>query len=216
METVTLLITQEKVPVALPKHKPLITTDAYFKYERAAEDRHIYLDGEIYAMAGESAFHADISANIMISLGSQLKGKRCRARTKDTKVRSGPGLSERPQTRGMFSYPDIVVICGEPEYHDEHKDIVTNPTAIIEVLSPATEGFDRGAKFTNYQIWNPTLKDYLLVSQDKPQFEHFSRQADGTWSYQLHTGLDAAVSINSIQCKLTAVDVYDRIEFETP
>jgi Uma2 family endonuclease len=201
--------------MGLPKPKPktMFTVDEYLAFDRAAEGRYEYLDGQLYAMAGESGEHGDASANIIIALGSQLKGSPCRVRVKDTKVRSGPTLKAGETTRGLFSYPDIVVICGEPEYLDSHKDVVLNPTAIVEVLSPSTEAFDRGEKFTRYQTWNPTLQDYLLVSQDKPQIEHFARQADGSWSYHLHAGLEVSVLIPSINCTLKLADVYDRVRF---
>jgi Uma2 family endonuclease len=140
----------------MPLLKPKFTPDQYLALERASEERHLYLDGDIYAMAGESGKHGDIAANLVIALGTQLKGTPCRARTKDTKVRSGLGPASGQAIRGMFSYPDVVVICGEPEYHDAHRDVILNPTAIVEVLSPTTEAFDRGEKFTRYQTWNPT------------------------------------------------------------
>jgi len=187
--------------------------DEYLARERAAEERHVYLDGEIFAMAGESLAHGDISANSIASLVIQLKGKPCRALTKDTKVRSGPTPMAGRGTRGLFSYPDIVVVCGEPEYHDAHRDVILNPAVIVEALSPATEAFDRGEKFTRYQTWNPTLSDYLLVLQDRPQIEHYHRQPDGGWSYHRHAGLEACVVIESIQCTLKLADVYDRIVF---
>src|SRR5579862_826762 len=155
------------------------TVEQYLAIDRGSEDRHWYLDGEIYAMSGESGEHGDITVNCVVSLGSQLKGKPCRARSKDTKVRSGPTLKAGETTRFLFSYPDIVVACGEPKYLDAHTDVILNPTAIVEVLSPSTEAFDRGEKFNRYQTWNPTLTDYLLVSQDSPQVEHFVRQKDG-------------------------------------
>jgi Uma2 family endonuclease len=190
------------------------TVDQYLAIERASEDRYLYLDGEIYAMAGESGIHGDISVNVLLSLGNQLKGTDCRARTKDTKVRSGPAEPRGPRDiKGMFSYPDVVVICGEPEYHDAHRDVVLNPTAVTEVLSESTEAFDRGEKFTRLQQWNPSLQDYVLVSQDKPQVEIFSRQSDGGWSYHLYAGLDAVVPIPSIKCLLRLADVYDRVTF---
>lgn len=195
------------------KQRPLFTTSEYLTIERAAEDRHEYVDGHIFAMAGESGEHGDISANVVIALGSQLKGKPCRVRTKDTKVHSGPELRTDHTLRGMFSYPDVVVICGEPLYHDAHKDVILNPTAIVETLSPSTEAFDRGEKFDRYKTWNPTLRDYLLVSQDEPRVEHHSKQADGSWSYHLYTGLEASVGIASIQCTLKLADVYERVAF---
>jgi Uma2 family endonuclease len=202
--------------MGLPKRKPKFayTPAQYLKIERSAEERHYYLDGEIYAMAGESPAHGDISTNLVVVLGNQLRGTPCRVRTKDTKVRSGPILSAGETTRGLFGYPDVVVLCGEPEYHDAMKDVVLNPKAIVEVLSESTEAFDRGEKFTRLQTWNPSLTDYVLVSQDRPQIEHFTRQADGTWSYRLTTGLDAAVVIASIQCTLRLADVYERVTFE--
>ncbi len=89
----------------------------------------------------------------------------------------------------MFSYPDLVVICSEPEYHDKHKDIVLNPQVIIEILSESTENFDRTSKFTRYRMFNPTLSDYILVSQDKPLVEHFIRQTDDSWKVFIYYGL---------------------------
>src|SRR6266478_1977725 len=97
--------------------------------------------------------------------------------------------------RKAFSPPDLVVICGEPQYHDEHTDVILNPSVIIEVLSESTESFDRGEKFHRYRAWNPTSTDYLLVSQTAPIIEHFSRQLDGSWSYRIYQGLERSVTI---------------------
>lgn len=203
----------EERDMGLPKSKPLFTVEQYLKLERAAEERHEFLDGEIYAMAGESEAHGIISVNLVISLGSQLKGKPCQARTKDTKVRSGPIPRGRQASAGLYSYPDVIVVCGEPKYLDEYKDVLLNPTALVEVLSPSTEAFDRGEKFQRLQEWNPSLRDFLLISQDQPQIEHFTRQADGSWTYQRHAGIESAVSIASIDCTLKLADVYDRLTF---
>jgi Uma2 family endonuclease len=199
--------------MSMPKLKPKCTVDQYLAMERGSAERNIYLDGDIYAMAGESDAHADISLNLAGIFYNQLRGKRCRARTKDTKVRSGDTPMLGRSTSGMFSYPDVVVICGEPEYHDANKEVVLNPTAIVEVLSTSTEAFDRGEKFTRYQTWNTTLTDYVLVSQDKPQIEHFVRDKDGTWSYRRYTGLESSLVIASIGCTLKLAEVYERVSF---
>jgi Uma2 family endonuclease len=199
--------------MGLAKSKSAYTIDQYLAIERAAEERHYYVDGEILAMAGESPAHGDISVNVVLSLGNQLRGTECRVRTKDTKVRSGPMLTAGETSRGVFSYPDILVICGEVDYHDALKDVVLNPRVILEVLSESTQAFDRGEKFTRLQTWNPSLTDYVLVSQDRPQVEHYARQADGNWSYRLTTGLDATVVIASIQCTLRLAEVYERVRF---
>lgn len=198
--------------MGLAKAKPYYTVEQYLANEREADERSEYIDGEIYAMAGESGAHADISINLAGILQNQLRGTNCRGRTKDTKVRSG-ALKEH-FGRGMISYPDIVVICGEPEYHDEHKDIVLNPTVIIEVLSESTEEFDRGIKFMRYRNFNPTLTDYLLVSQTEAHIEHYIRQPNGDWILREYYGTDKNFRIDSIDCSLKLADVYDRIKFE--
>ena len=200
--------------MALAKPQPLYTVEEYLAFERESEERHEYLDGMIYAMAGESGEHADISINLALELGTQLKGKDCRARLKDTKVRSGPLPKLKHSTKGLYSYPDAVVICGEPKYLDSYRDVVTNPTVIIEVLSPTTEKFDRGEKFDRYDAWNPTLSDYLLVSQEQARIEHYIRQADGTWTRAVSRGLRSKVVIKSIRCTLKLKDVYDRINLK--
>ena len=194
------------------KSKPYYTLEQYLDYEREAEERSEFIDGEIYAMAGESGAHGDISMNLATLFGVQLRGTNCRGRIKDTKVRSG-ALKEH-FGRGMISYPDLVVICGEPKYHDKHQDIVLNPTVIIEVLSDSTAEFDRGVKFMRYRNFNPTLSDYILVWQDEPHVEHYIRQTSGDWLLREYDGLDKNFRIDSVNCSLSMADVYDRIEFE--
>jgi Uma2 family endonuclease len=206
----TLMVT---MPMAAPKLQHRCTVDEYLALERAAVERHIYLDGEIFAMAGESLAHGTISVNIVVSVGTQLKGTSCQAFTKDIKVRSGSIPESGRSKKGLYSYPDIVAVCGEPEFHDAHKDIILNPKVIIEILSESTEAFDRGEKFTRLQKHNPSLTDYILVSQLEPQIEQFSRQADGSWSYHLHEGMDSNLPIASIGCTLKFADVYDRVQF---
>lgn len=198
--------------MGLPLTQPLGSIDEYLTEERAAEERHEYLDGQVYAMAGESGAHADICTNLVRILSTQMLGGPCRVRSKDTKIYSGPA-PEGHRTKGMFSYPDLVILCGEPRYHDAHRDIVLNPSAIIEVLSPSTEAFDRGEKFLRYQRWNPTLTDYLLVWQSAPIMEHYIRRADGSWSYYVFEGLDQRLTIPSLECSVNLAEVYDRVAF---
>ena len=199
--------------MGLAKLKPYYyTLEQYLKIEREADERSEFIDGEIYGMAGESGKHGDISMNLAALLGTQLRGTNCRGRTKDTKVRSG---SVKEQFgRGMISYPDLVVICGEPEYHDKHKDIVLNPVVIVEVLSESTAEFDRGTKFIRYRNFNPTLTDYILVSQDEAHIEHYIRQVNDDWVLREYYGTDKSFRIDSIKCSLNLADIYDRVEFE--
>ncbi len=201
--------------MALPESQISFTVAEYLAQERQSEERHEYLDGVIYAMAGESPEHGTICTNLVGEIRNQLKGSRCQAWSKDFKVRSGPTPQPGRSAKGLYSYPDLVVFCGEPQYYDDHRDVLINPTVVIEVLSPATEAFDRGEKFLRYQTWNPTLTDYLLVSQARPVIEHFSRQQAGSWSYHVCQELSASLTIQSIGCTLSLAEVYDRIVFQT-
>lgn len=194
------------------KSKPYYTVEQYLKIEREADERSEYIDGEIYAMAGESGAHADISMNLAGILQNQLRGTNCRGRTKDTKVRSG--ALKQHFGRGMISYPDLVVICGELEYQDHYKDVVLNPAVIIEVLSESTEEFDRGVKFMRYRNFNSTLSDYILISQTEAHVEHYIRQENGDWILREYYGLDKSFRIDSIDCQVNLAEVYDRIKFE--
>lgn len=189
------------------------TLEEYLEFERASETKHEFFDGEVRQMAGESGEHADISANLLGEIYAQLKGTNCRVRVKDTKVRSGFMPPKSSLKKGMVSYPDLVVICGEPEYHDKHRDVVLNPQVIIEVLSDSTAEFDRTDKFHRYQICNPTLTDYILVSQDKCLVEHFIKQTDGTWKYFYFNTLTSEMTIDSINCTLRLADIFYLIKF---
>jgi Uma2 family endonuclease len=193
--------------------KTILSEDEYLAFERDAEERHIYVDGEIFAMAGESWEHGTVSVNVVRSLGNQLEDGPCEVRSANTKVRSGPLPRSPRQPAGLYSYPDVVVVCGEPKFLDEYEDVVLNPKVIIETLSESTEGFDRGLKFARYQKYNPTLTDYILISQDRPQIDHYQRQKDGAWKYKCYEGLKAVVKIESIKCRLKAVEVYKRVKF---
>ena len=198
----------------LPKtQKYFYTVEEYLEIDRESGQRFEYVDGEIHQMAGESGAHGDISMNLAIAMGPQLKARKCRVRSKDTKIQSGSVSKSGQLMKGMFSYPDIVVICGEPEYHDKVKDIVLNPKVIIEVLSGSTESFDRNEKFVRYRMFNPTLTDYILISQTEPIVEHFIRQDNGTWNLRTFVGLEKEFMIDSIECQLKLADIYDLIEF---
>ncbi|MGI8543714.1 MAG: Uma2 family endonuclease [Aridibacter sp.] len=205
-----------------PESKRKYTIAEYLEMEREAFERSEYIDGYIYpmdreeetAMAGESENHGRVTMNLSGIVFNELMGSDCEGRSKDTKVKSGDFEKMKGKSlKGMFSYPDIVVICGEPEYHDEHTDIILNPKVIIEVLSESTELFDRNTKFHRLSKFNDTLTDYILVSQDKPMIEHFVRQKDGNWKLFTYFGLEEIVNIKNIKCKISAKILYDRVEF---
>jgi len=199
-----------KLRMGLAQRNPeLHTPEEYLALERQADARHEFLDGEIYQMAGESLSHSRIYINLAAEIGSSLKGKRCEPLSPNMKVRTS--------TASLFSYPDLTIVCGEPIFHDQKKDVLTNPQVIFEVLSPSTAEYDRTTKFQKYRMGNETLTDYILVSQDKPFVEHFFKQADGNWLYQSYGAIDDILKIETVECQLSLREIYDRIEltFET-
>lgn len=190
--------------VALP-HKRW-TAEDYLAFERASDERHEFIDGQVYLMAGASENHNLITANVIIALGSQLRGRPCKLYPSDMRVRIGG--------RDDYHYPDISVVCGEAQIEDDEQDTLLNPTLIVEVLSPSTEQFDRGKKFENYRLL-PSLQEYVLIAQDRAHIEHYVRQEGGTWLYSEVKGLDAVgeITLPSIGCSLSMADVYDKVEF---
>ncbi|HYE76010.1 MAG TPA: Uma2 family endonuclease, partial [Blastocatellia bacterium] len=158
-----------------------------------------------------------ICTNLIVIIGLQLRGTHCRIRSKDATVRSGPAPQPHRYTKGLFSYPDLVVACGEPKYLDAHQDVLLNPKVIIEVLSPSTRAFDWGEKFIRYRTWLPSLTDYIVVAQDQPLIEHYAKQENGLWYIAATvTEISGSFIISSINCTITLTDVYDRVTFPPP
>ena len=186
------------------KVKALHTPEDYLTFEREADTRHEFLDGEIYQMAGESLSHSRICINLSGEVRTKLKGKSCEALSPNMKVRTS--------NASLFSYPDLTIVCGEPQFHDVKKDVLTNPQVVFEVLSPSTAEYDRTTKFQRYRMGNETLTDYILVSQDKAFVEHFFKQADGKWLYQSYGATDDVLKIETIDCELSLREIYDRVE----
>jgi len=200
--------------MSVPQSQIRYTEDQYLSIEREADERHEYLDGQIYAMAGESPEHGAIGANLTREVSAQLKGTRCQAFAKDMRVRSGPLPRRRYSQKGLYSYPDLLVVCGEIQFIDENRDVIINPKVIIEVASPSTGAFDRGEKFRRYRTHNPPLSDYLIVAQNLPFIEHFALREDGLWVIAASAvELSESVHIASINCALQLAEVYDRVEF---
>ena len=183
-----------------------VTPEEYLAAERLSETRSEYLDGGVYPMTGGTANHIRIVSNITTELNTQLRGRRCDVFPVDMKVRL-PDLQK-------FFYPDVTVVCGELQYHDERKDIILNPTLVVEVLSPSTEAFDRGAKFQAYRTI-ASLKEYILVSQERPQVEQYVSDGDGKWTYSSTAVLGSALALPSIECTLNLNAVYDKVDFNS-
>lgn len=201
--------------MGLAQSQLIYTIEEYLSLERESEERHEYLDGLIYAMAGESEDHGIICHNLSGQLYNQLRGTPCQTFSKDMKVRSGPAPKSPRSTKGFFSYPDLVIVCGERQYHDAYRDVLLNPTLIIEVLSPSTKDFDRGEKFERYRDYLLSLAEYVIVHQAQPKIEHHLRRANGQWLLTTIEGLERPLPLSSIGCEMKLSDIYDRINFAT-
>ena len=179
-----------------------LTPEEYLAFERKATTKHEYLNGQIVAMSGASFAHNFITVNIATSLNVQLMEGDCRVATSDMRVK----VTEIDS----YFYPDVVVVCGEPRAEDDTFDTLLNPVLIVEVLSPSTEGYNRGEKFDHYQQI-VSLKDYILISQDEVRVEHYCRQ-ESEWLQSEFQGLKDVLSLLSIGCELRLSDIYRRVE----
>ena len=185
-----------------PQPKPYLTPEEYLTLERQAETKSEYWNGETYAMAGASRVHMTIVANMVIGLGGQLEKRPCEVYPNDMRVKVKPS--------GLYTYPDVVIVCGKVEFEDRREDTLLNPTVIVEVLSPSTQAYDRTTKFELYRKLT-SLSEYLLVAQDRPFVEHYMRQPDGRWVLNEYEGLDAVIHIASIGCDLPLAKVYNKV-----
>ena len=187
--------------MAEPMTRTGITAEEYLELERAAEDRHELLDGEMFAMAGGTEEHSLIGANICSELRAALRSKPCKVFTSDMRIRI--------EAMSRYTYADVTVVCGPSLFVDEKRDILLNPTAIFEVLSDSTESYDRGEKFAGYRTL-PSLQEYVLASQKRELVEHFHRQADGSWLLRV-CGAGESVSLPSLACELAVDEIYLKV-----
>lgn len=179
-----------------------LTPEEYLAIERKAEYKSEYINGEIVAMTGASREHNLIVVNIAGELRQQLRGRPCEMYANDMRVRV-------PSTQ-LYTYPDVTVVCDEPQFEDDYLDTLLNPTLIIEVLSESTEGYDRGKKFGFYRTI-PSLAEYLLVAQDEQRIEQYAKQQDGRWLLSESSSADDLIELVSIQCQLALKEVYDKV-----
>jgi Uma2 family endonuclease len=181
------------------------TPDEYLAAERQAEIRHEYVDGYLIAMAGGSGNHGLIISNVNAILKNALASRGCRIYATDVKV----GLQNK---RGDYFYPDVSVVCERPEWEDKHNDILLNPLLLVEVLSPSTEAYDRGAKLAKYRTI-PSLKVFVVISQETPFVEVHERQSFNAWRTTYAESIDSTIDLPVVGVPMQLKDVYDLVEF---
>jgi Uma2 family endonuclease len=184
--------------------EPSLTPQEYLERERRAETKSEYLRGEMFAMTGASREHNLISGNIAGELRQQLRNRECEVYQSDMRVKVDP--------TGLYTYPDVVIVCGEPQFEDAECDTLLNPTVLVEVLSPSTADYDRGRKFTHYRSL-PSLQEYLLISQERPLVEHYIRRDADAWMLTDERLLECVLELPSIDCRLPMTEVYLKVHF---
>lgn len=187
---------------ALPTRK--LTAAEYLAIERDAPFKSEFYAGEMFAMSGASPAHNFIKDNLIVALGNALRGSGCRTLSSDQRVRVSP--------TGLYTYPDILILCGPGEYAAEDDHTLLNPKVVIEVLSDSTRGYDRGAKARQYKRI-PSLEEYVLVEQDEPVIDRFVRLPDGGWLETTVEGVDAEFAFATVAVRVRLVDVYAGVTF---
>lgn len=178
---------------------PRISEDEYLRRERVAEFKSEYVDGEVFAMAGGSLRHSLLAGNWTVELGSKARGSKCRVFTSDARIRTA--------VSGAFVYPDVSIVCGEPGLHQGAADTLTNPVAVIEVLSPSTADYDRGRKFELYREISP-LQEYILTHAETAHIEHYARQSDGSWIFREYRGTQGSLRLSTLGWDIALADIY--------
>lgn len=186
-----------------PAAQSLLTAEEYLATERKAETKSEFHDGEIFAMAGGTAPHAELAATFIRELGTRSKGGPCRIYSSDMRI-AIPG--ER-----SFVYPDVSGLCVEPRFRDDTRDVLLNPSFVVEILSPSTEGYDRGRKLAIYMAV-PSIVEIVLVSQDQVRVDKYTRQPDGIWRFDVLTGSETRLRLESLGCEIALADFFDGVE----
>ena len=183
--------------------KTFHTPQEYLELERKAEYKSEYYNGEIFAMSGASRRHNAIAWQLQLLVAQHLRGRGCQGYNSDTRLLI--------QQSGLYTYPDLAVTCGEPQYSDAKLDTLLNPTLIVEILSPSTEGYDRGRKARMYREM-PSLRELLLIDQDRFEVELHRRGENGQWMILNAVGLDSAIELASIGYTLHLAELYERVK----
>jgi len=182
-----------------------MTEAEYLAIERAAATKSDFYAGEMYAMAGAKRNHNLIVTNIVSELREQLRKSPCEVYPSDMRVKVAKS--------GLFTYPDVIVACGEPQFLDDKQDTLLNPTLLVEVLSTSTASYDRGFKTARYRLL-PSLREYLLIEQDQPLVEIYRRTNRNKWELEDAAEMTAKLTLESIGCELTLAAIYEKIVFE--
>lgn len=185
-----------------PAEQLRYTAEEYLALEEKSLEKHELIHGERIAMAGASAKHNAIAANVLRALGNRLAARRCLVFGSDQRVHI--------EETGLFTYPDVTVTCERPRFHPQHRDNLINPQVIVEVLSPSTADHDRAAKFAHYRHL-ASFVEYLLVAQDDHRVDHYRRLETGQWIFTPYEG-ESVVVLPALSCEIPLAEIYENVD----
>ena len=191
---------------AMPRPQELFTLEEYFALEANSDERHEYYRGEVFAMSGGSVNHNRITGNIFVALRNALGNRPCETFVTDMRL-----LVKRHQ---LYTYPDVMIVCGKLEYALNRTDLIANPTAIFEVLSPSTENYDRGKKFNFFYRTIESLQEYVLIDQERVLVEHLRRSDERNWQLAVLDDLSDVLTLPSVGISIPLAEIYRRVEWQ--
>ena len=189
----------------LRRTKKVFSPTEYLAMEEVADYKSEYFNGEIFAMSGGTPDHSSEAVNMTIALGTRLAAKPCRVFNSDMRLHI--------ESNSLYTYPDVMVICGKIELVKRRNDTVTNPALIVEVLSESTRDYDRGLKFNLYKQV-PSLQEYVVVESENPRVECYRRGADDQWVVEMIDDLSATVRLASVACEISLHEIYRKVSWE--
>ncbi len=187
--------------------KTKLTVAEYLAFERASESKHEFFDGELFAMTGGTPAHSLIASNFIREAGNALKDRPCVVYTSDLRI--------KVNATGLYTYPDVTIVCGEQKFDDDQSDTLINPTIVVEVLSKSTASYDRGPKSKHFRKID-SLQALILIEQDSPAVEVYRRQTDGNWILSEATELTDSIAILPIGIFIPLAEIYRNVTFPEP
>ena len=187
--------------------KTKLTVAEYLAFERSSESKHEFFDGELFAMTGGTPAHSLIASNFIREAGNALKDRPCVVYTSDLRV--------KVNATGLYTYPDVTIVCGEQKFDDDQRDTLINPTIVVEVLSKSTASYDRGPKSKHFRKID-SLQALILIEQDGPVVEVYRRQSDGKWILSDATELTESIAIEPIGIPIPLAEIYRNVTFPEP
>ena len=187
--------------------KTKLTVAEYLAFERSSESKHEFFDGELFAMTGGTPAHSLIASNFIREAGNALKDRPCVVYTSDLRV--------KVNATGLYTYPDVTIVCGEQKFDDDQRDTLINPTIVVEVLSKSTASYDRGPKSKHFRKID-SLQALILIEQDSPVVEVYRRQSDGKWILSDATELTESIAIEPIGISIPLAEIYRNVTFPEP